>query len=437
MAEENVQYVEEQGITFGEIFKRIWKAKLVLGITGVTTCAVALLGVHFAYSKPSREYISEAKLSFAGINNDKYPDGTNFYYQNIISYENLAKVKDSSSEYADIDVAKIVDKDGISIEQKEKTTYAANGQEMTDFMKDTFILKVKSSYFSSDTQAKHFVNDLFSQPLELASNYYTNITYDYNLKIFDSQNTYESQVSLINAQRDLLINGYNGLIENYGNKTVVDPNTNANVNLKDYVSEISNYFAENPVSYLSTLLEVNGYVKDASFSKVIFEAQIEQLTKKKDDNTRKINELTAKFQELYGTSVDILGSSAEMANQIRALISENVDIDRQLIELNKKLVNINASTYAAPAFFTEALSNYISKLTTYTEVYTVHSKAINKENITVTYTNPNYITKDGGLSVLIEGVLSLVVGALVGAVAAYCVGTSQLKKEEKKEVEAK
>ena len=45
MAKENVQYVEEQGITLGEIFKRIWKAKLVLGITGVTTCAVALLGV--------------------------------------------------------------------------------------------------------------------------------------------------------------------------------------------------------------------------------------------------------------------------------------------------------------------------------------------------------------------------------------------------------
>ena len=212
MAEENVQYVEEQGITFGEIFKRIWKAKLVLGITGVTTCAVALLGVHFAYSKPSREYVSEAKLSFAGINNDKYPDGTNFYYQSIISYENLVKVKDSSSEYADIDVDKIVDKDGISIEQKEKTTYAANGQEMTDLMKDTFILKVKSSYFSSDTQAKHFVNDLFSQPLEVASNYYTNITYDYNLKIFDVQNTYESQISLINSQKDLLINGYNGLI---------------------------------------------------------------------------------------------------------------------------------------------------------------------------------------------------------------------------------
>ena len=126
-----------------------------------------------------------------------------------------------------------------------------------------------------------------------------------------------------------------------------------------------------------------------------------------------------------------------MANQIRALISENVDIDRELIELNKKLYNINASTYAAPAFFTEALSNYKSKLTTYTEVFTVHSKAINKENITVTYTNPNYITQDGGLSVLIEGVISLVVGALVGAVAAYCVGTSQLKKEEKKEVEAK
>ena len=331
MAEENVQYVEEQGITFGEIFKRIWKAKLVLGITGVTTCAVALLGVHFAYSKPSREYISEAKLSFAGINNDKYPDGTNFYYQNIISYENLAKVKDSSSEYADIDVDKIVDANGISIEQKEKTTYAANGQEMTELMKDTFILKVKSSYFSSDTQAKHFVNDLFSQPLEVASNYYTNITYDYNLKIFDSQNTYESQISLINSQKDLLINGYNGLIENYGNKTVIDPNTNANVNLKDYVSEISNFFVENPVSHLSTLLEINGYVKDASFSKVIFEAQIEQLTKKKDDNTRKINKLTAKFQELYGTSVDILGSSAEMANQIRALISENVDLDRQLI----------------------------------------------------------------------------------------------------------
>ena len=89
MAEENVQYVEEQGITFGEIFKRIWKAKLVLGITGVTTCAVVLLGVHFAYSKPSREYVSEAKLSFEGIDNDKYPNGTNFYYQSIISYENL------------------------------------------------------------------------------------------------------------------------------------------------------------------------------------------------------------------------------------------------------------------------------------------------------------------------------------------------------------
>ena len=143
MGEENVQYVEEQGITLGVIFKRIWKAKLVLGITGVTTCAVALLGVHFVYSKPSREYISEAKLSFEGIDTDKYPNGTNFYYQSIISYENLVKVKDSSSEYADIDVDKIVDKDGISIEQKEKTTYAANGQEMTELMKDTFILKVK------------------------------------------------------------------------------------------------------------------------------------------------------------------------------------------------------------------------------------------------------------------------------------------------------
>ena len=86
---------EEEGITLGElfrvIFKRVW---VVVGVTLAIT-AIAVLIVALLINTSRKEYRLEYTIEFPGHENSRYPDGTAFRYQNLISLATLNAVKAS------------------------------------------------------------------------------------------------------------------------------------------------------------------------------------------------------------------------------------------------------------------------------------------------------------------------------------------------------
>ena len=94
---------EEEGITLGElfrvIFKRVW---VVVGVTLAIT-AIAVLIVALLINTSRKEYRLEYTIEFPGHENSRYPDGTAFRYQNLLSLATLNAVKASDEAFASVD----------------------------------------------------------------------------------------------------------------------------------------------------------------------------------------------------------------------------------------------------------------------------------------------------------------------------------------------
>lgn len=161
---------QESGISLKELLIYIWKKKIMLLIAFIAITVVSFAAVTVARRTPVK-YVSEVIVSFDGMIDNKYPDGSLFSYRDIASKESLTTVKNSNLElYETIDVDSLYDNDGISVVNTNIETNLTN-----KIFAYTLRVEANSSYFTDVEQARSFITDMIeSKTIDRVAEYYNN-----------------------------------------------------------------------------------------------------------------------------------------------------------------------------------------------------------------------------------------------------------------------
>lgn len=452
MENKDIEIIEEEkeGISIGDIFKKIWHAKITLGVTFVVSTVVCVLGIHYLYSKPQEVYSGSVTYQFRGAEEGQYPNNTNFDYRTLIEAGVLQTVKESNESFANIDIAKMISNNDISVSQLSRISYNDQNQEVTVIMPNYISITCSASYFSDDNQAREFLRGVLEYANSTANNLYNAIIYNQNLIMADSAPTYEEEYGYLINQRDMLVSNYNTLIDEFGESSYVGEGSQTTIS--QALTEIERYFIINDLNSLQNDARQSGYIKDVSPSGVQkLRSQLDNLVHQRDLTRKTLDNLQTEFKNLIETSNSnvILQVSPEYQNRIMELTVELTNYNDQIEMLCEKLnvtidpltgeivENSSETTYnEAPDSYKENLALIKTQLDTFTSnlkntttyLYTNFAKPI--------YTFPNIVEKSGGLSLVLNAAISVVISIILGCIVAGIKGHVDIKKEEQNKIDA-
>lgn len=412
---------EEGGVTLGYIFRTIFSQKwLALIIAAVITIA-GTLGLHFI-GKRNEVYSVSFVLQLpntSGTNTTTtsytYPDGTSFYFTDLISAKNLKEVA-SRDDFKGVEVDKMVKAGDISI-TREVDSVVDNSQNGEYDL--NYTIKVKAKYFDDEDVARDFIDALISIPRQHILS--MNIDYDQSLTASKLTVTYEEQLTLLKNQAVYIQSKYDELIEAYGKEVVVKDGKTLSYYQTQLLPLIgSSDKDDGNIDILKNKAIVNSYLMydengqplEAALSKYESEK-----IKKEREKTIMENALQVALSKFEDTSV-ILDTNEifKYTEQIAQLTQEITEIDAFL---SKKVVDKN---------FEKEVSAVESEVERLTKEFGEIASNVYTTKTTVNYLNASVIEVEGGRGLLMSVGLSLVAGILLAAIVAYIVGWSKQKK---------
>ena len=102
----NMDYYEDEGVSLGQIFKVIFNRKILLLIVSLSVAVVFFVSFYLIYNPSVRNYEVGFIYEAPSLSQGKYIDGSVFSYSDVVSLNNLEKVKASNEKYKDIDIEK-------------------------------------------------------------------------------------------------------------------------------------------------------------------------------------------------------------------------------------------------------------------------------------------------------------------------------------------
>lgn len=390
---------EEKTITFGKFIRVAFGSWIRLLIIAGSICVVGTLGVKFGYNTLKGVYNSKFSYNRIDLNEDKYADGSGFYYTEMVSEENLKNVVESDPMFASLNLEKMLNNNAISFSR------------VVDDKVPVYTISIPKKYFSSQQQAKEFVYRVASFPINHDNELLNKNNYETNLIQFDQSDTFEDQISYLKGHAEALTNSYNSVIKQ-------DQNLTASVQgiIQSNLTELKSISGEDGAIFDSLIYTIKkyGYVKDYAAEEVkMYDTTKQALLKEKETNTAKINELTSKLSAI-GAGVILNGAAEDIAT----LTERNVEIDEQIavIDLKKSHEGDTDPAYlAGKATFAQSLVNYRDKLSECTDSYVSFLKKLYGENTNISFENSSVIVAKE-VSLVVAIALSLVVGVVVGGV---------------------
>ena len=220
MAEEKKVYVEEEqagSFTLKNYFKGIKRFKWwVIGSTVV--CAVlGFIGLKFIINPSTNKLVATYKYELAGTTEDqetyRLVDGSIFNYYDIVSKENLQKVKDSNpSKFKAIDVEKVYSKNAITVEKVVKS-FVNNSEDYVDV---SFKATASVGAFPSVEIGSAFLYEVINSAKTISTEAINN--YAMNCYILDNRanETFEKQINALTKQYNQINNTYGSLQSLFG-----------------------------------------------------------------------------------------------------------------------------------------------------------------------------------------------------------------------------
>lgn len=450
MENKDIEIVEEEkeGISIGDIFKRIWHAKITLGVTFAAVLVLGVVGIHYLYTKPNQVYSGSVTYQFRGANQGLYPNGTTFDYRNLIEPSTLQTIKNSNSEYANIDIQTMIDKNAIKVEQAVRNVYNDAGEEVPTVLPNYITLTCSASYFDSEAQAKSFLQDVLQAPNNLANSLYDAIVYNQNLELASTALTYEDQYSYLINQRDLIYSNYSELISTFGESAFISADSTKTVSQE--LTIIRQFFTQYNLTNLQSEARLNGYVKSNQPTEIDkLKNELDRLVHQYNLNQTKIDNLQTQWKEMLANAGSVIISSPnDFITSIHNLTATNTDLYDSIETIANKLgaqlsggngVTLKvtysdepSSTYSeAPQTYVETLATITNQLTSYTDqlkttttyLYTTYAEPI--------YTLPSVFELSGGLNIILNGAISFVAAVILACLVAGIKGSIDMKREEK------
>lgn len=389
---------KEKGISVAEIFKvvfnRVW---WVVGVT-LAFLFVFVIVVQFWYNRENRVYTVTYTIDFPGVENNIYPDGSQFRYSVIISADTLNTIVSNNEELADIDVDDMVANDNIQL----SVSYVSADDSISGVEQNNYVLTVSAKYFSDNEQAVAFLRAVAEYPVELAKQLVDEIDVAAYLSIFDSADSFEAKISALVSQRDYILAKYDEIIDAISGEYMFNGST-----LTKYRAELEQIFDSADQQYLYYVLSTQYYVLNDEEYSANAQAQINTIEKQIETNLAKIEALieqrensSSYYQEAFNTL-------------IAELTTENVELSSQLEDIYKTLEWIESDSHDEDLEnFLSLLNGYRSELYEATRIFKTIYADYFENMCDVTY-SANKITVEGGFN--------LVFAALVGAIAGFIV----------------
>lgn len=450
MENKDIEIVEEEkeGISIGDIFKRIWHAKITLGVTFAAVLVLGVVGIHYLYTKPNQVYSGSVTYQFRGATEGLYPNGTTFDYRSLIESSTLQTIKDSNSEYANIDIQTMIDKNAIKVEQAVRNVYNDAGEEVPTLLPNYITLTCSASYFDSEAQAKSFLQDVLEAPNTLANSLYDAIVYNQNLELASAALTYEDQYDYLISQRDLIYSNYSELISTFGESAFISADSTTTISQE--LTIIRQFFTQYNLINLKSEADLNGYVKSDQPTEIDkLKNELNRLVNEYNLNQTKIDNLQTQRKEMLANANGVIISSPnDFITSIHNLTETNTvlydSIETIANKLGAQLSGGNGVTLKVtysdepsstpsetPKAYVETLATITNQLTSYTDqlkdtttyLYTTYAEPI--------YTLPSVFELSGGLNIILNGAISFVAAVILACLAAGIKGSIDMKREEK------
>lgn len=441
----NDELKQDDGVSLGQLFSWLWRKKII-GLIVFLAVAIVCFVIIFLISNAKAVYsISFNYGSTPNLSENKYLNNTNFNYLNLISKNTLTEVKNSSDEFKNIDIDKV--SNSISITENKVYT-----NDTLDYI--YYVIEVKPRAFNSANEAKNFLIELSNWPIKYNDNFLNLINFNSNFDLIKPSLTYENELSYIDSQVNLIKNGYNNLINTFGDGYVsIDDNGE---NSYYYLSQLLNSFNANLNSFnysmLEAILDSNHYVKlgennDTSYYDSFLNTNINALEAQKKALETQKEALNNQINSILNQTSGNITSSA-----LDNLINSLSNCITQLSEVTKEISNLEATQariteqkglgdngFAEDKEFGEALNNIVSFLQEETTLYSTVYKELYSRSFEIIYNESSVVVSSGGISMVINAGISIILGLVVGAITATILGYNSEKKEllTKKEEEIK
>lgn len=331
---------EESGITFGEILhlikKRVW---WILGIS-VIVAIIAALAVGLVFNRGKNDYTLTFIVDFPGVENNEYPDGTSFNYEEIVYSDQLEAAKASNESFSEIDTAKMAAGDiTIVAETREVTSGTTTTTENTG----SYTITVSSAYFTDEDQATAFLRAVLDQTIARVNGIAAGMDFTANLSDYTAASTYDAQLTALRNQQTFLLARYDELIATGKYDSFTYDGKSLSTLRAEAVGGI-----ETRLSALETDLANNHYLLDQSLVEMVL-VDISSLQREKEQNEQSIAALQEACAEFLAQindsgsgdgssgSAQIIESLASFTSRIATLQESNAKIDFQITELYKSI----------------------------------------------------------------------------------------------------
>lgn len=410
------EIVEEGGITIGQIFRTIFSEKWLALIIAVAITVIGTIGLYFI-GKRREVYSVSFVLQLPGEDSTSsaqytYPDGSSFYYTDLVSPDNLKEVA-SREGFTGVNVDKIVKKGDISVS-------------LADFSNGVVGLKytinVKAKYFKSESAARCFIEELISLPIEHIGS--MNINYDHSFTDSKEAITYDEQLTLLKRQATYIQSKYTSLIKTYGEVVVKDGKT-----LSYYQTRLQTFLDRGDIERLKTTALEKSYVMGDENGQPLA-AAIAKYTAEKADKMREKEILSKALDEAMKALNDTLkDQSASVIVDTSAILSYTEQIARleqEIKEIEAFLDDGNGGRVNAE--FENEVTAVEAQVEAFTNEFAEVSSKVYQNKSTVSFLSTRVVEVSGGKGIVMSTFVSLVLGIIVAAIVAYIVGWSKLRK---------
>ncbi len=415
---------EEHGVTFGAICHAIFQWKRLLVILAVTLAAAIATGLLLKFYINPRRTSYEAKFNFHVVctasSADRFTSGQYFTEE-----ETLNAVKNSDDRFGGVDVKNMLPDGKYPITVTQEFV-----REEDRIVESYYRITVSETVFSDAEIAKEFVRALVdsvkdravadAKALSAADEYGFN-GYQAQLREYEDAETYEEKLSLLSAQRDYLLNLYNGWIGQYGNLYQIKA---VNKSLADLREAVQQSLSDTKYNELARELDTNAYIPGSENS-VTLRSRLNTYNEQLDLNRRKLENLKAELSSLVdqyknfdGASSSLMPQFGEFHSRIAALTEENADLQKK-IETIEGLLGDEASK----AEYLEHEKNFKDSLQKICESLTQRSKEIAPvaEEIATreSYTIIDSIEEQSGMNTLLLTAAAAVLVFLLSSAVCY------------------